>query len=61
MDNNLTERQLRQQYRERTCSCGSYVSRDHCCFDGQRAGLSFVQWIAKMAVEYPKLGWMRRE
>lgn len=58
--NSLTERELRQQYKERTCECGSSVSVDHFCFEGRKEGLTFVQWIASMAVRYPHLRWMRR-
>lgn len=60
MSNKLSERALRKTYRETTCSCGSYVWKDHYCFDGQKSGLSFVEWIADMAIKYPKLGWMRK-
>lgn len=59
--NNLTENELRQQYTDRTCECGSYISRYHVCFDGPKAAMSFVQWITYMTLEYPKLGWMKRK
>ncbi len=58
MKNSLTEKELRRQYRERTCVCGSPVSKDHECFHGHKDGLTFVQWIATMAVQYPELAWM---
>lgn len=58
--NQLSEAELRRQYRERTCACGCSVSNDHHCFDGWRDGLTFVQWIARMAVKYPKLEWMNK-
>jgi hypothetical protein len=61
MRNALTEKELRQTYRERTCECGSYISKDHGCFNGHKEGLSFVQWIADMSIKYPQLGWMRNK
>jgi len=61
MKNALTEKELRSQYLQRTCECGSSVSKDHTCFRGEKDGLTFVQWIADMAVKYPKLAWMRRK